>query len=98
MSAITSSWAGMLFDNTRDYISWGLWAAAEKFPAGVMELRGQELIDLALWLTPKWHPDFRTLFARADPTTAFPLRIATSEPVPARTSCNVTLVATRSTP
>jgi 2-polyprenyl-6-methoxyphenol hydroxylase-like FAD-dependent oxidoreductase len=86
------AWPGLLFDNTSDYISWGLWAAADKFPADVLRLRGQELIDLALRLTPKWHPDFRALFSMADPTTPFPLRIATSEPVPAWQTSNVTLV------
>ncbi|MFJ4185206.1 FAD-dependent oxidoreductase [Kitasatospora sp. NPDC089509] len=86
------SWPGLLFDNTRDYISWGLWAADDKFPADVMELRGQRLIDLALKLTPNWHPDFRRLFSLADPTTTFPIRIATSEPVPAWPTTTVTLL------
>lgn len=82
----------MLFDNTMDYISWGLWASEDKFPAGVMELRGQELVDLVLELTPNWHQDFRRLFELADPTSAFPLRIATSEPVPAWNTSNITLL------
>ncbi|MFC5182445.1 FAD-dependent oxidoreductase [Actinomadura harenae] len=86
------AWPGMLFDNTRDYISWGIWAADDKFPKDVLDLRGQDLIDLTLKLTPKWHPDFRRLFSMADPTTPFPLRIATSEPVPAWKTTNVTLL------
>ncbi|MEV7603685.1 NAD(P)/FAD-dependent oxidoreductase [Kitasatospora sp. NPDC089797] len=86
------SWPGLLFDNTRDYISWGIWAADDKFPKDVLKLRGQDLIDLTLKLTPNWHPDFRKLFAMADPTTPFPLHIATSEPVPAWKTTNVTLL------
>jgi hypothetical protein len=35
---------GLLFDNTRDYISWGLWASPAKFPADVMQLRRQKLL------------------------------------------------------
>ncbi|GAB2721373.1 FAD-dependent oxidoreductase [Kitasatospora kifunensis] len=86
------AWPGMLFDNTRDYISWGIWASDDKFPKDVLKLRGQALIDLVLKLTPNWHPDFRKLFAMADPTTPFPLHIATSEPVPAWQTTNVTLL------
>jgi 2-polyprenyl-6-methoxyphenol hydroxylase-like FAD-dependent oxidoreductase len=57
-----------------------------------MELRGQELVDLVLELTPNWHKDFRRLFELADPTTAFPIRIATSEPVPAWETSAITLL------
>lgn len=45
-------WPGLQFDNTRDYINWGLSATADKLPANIMELRGQELIDASLNLTP----------------------------------------------
>ncbi|MDH6579487.1 NAD(P)/FAD-dependent oxidoreductase [Kitasatospora sp. MAP5-34] len=86
------SWPGLLFDNTRDYISFGIWASTDKFPADVMQLRGKALIDLVLKLTPNWHPDFRKLFSMADPSTPFPLKIATSEPVPSWKPTNVTLL------
>ncbi|GAA2245427.1 FAD-dependent monooxygenase [Kitasatospora cystarginea] len=86
------AWPGLLFDNTRDYISFGLWASEDKFPADVLSLRGPDLIDLVLRLTPNWHPDFRRLFAMADPSTAFPLQIATSEAVPAWPTSTVTLL------
>ncbi|MCQ4084238.1 FAD-dependent monooxygenase [Streptomyces sp. RB6PN25] len=89
---LLQAWPGLLFDNTRDYVSWGLWAARDKFPADTMKKRGQELIDLALSLTPNWHPDFRKLFALSDPSTAFPLDIATSEPIPAWQTTNITLL------
>ncbi len=89
---LLKAWPGMLYDNTRDYISWGLWAAEKKFPAGTMNMRGPELIDRALKLTPNWHPDFRKLFALSDPSTAFPLSIATSEPVPAWQTTSITLL------
>ena len=49
-------WPGLLFDNTRDYISWGFWASAGKYPAGVMDLRGDDLIRLVLDMTPGWRP------------------------------------------
>jgi 2-polyprenyl-6-methoxyphenol hydroxylase-like FAD-dependent oxidoreductase len=40
---LIEQWPGLLYDNTRDYINWGFSAATAKFPANVMELRGEEL-------------------------------------------------------
>jgi len=85
-------WPGLQFDNTRDYINWGLSASADKLPANVMELRGQELIDLALRVTPDWHPNLRRLFELADPGTCFPIDIWTSVPLEPWQSSNVTLI------
>jgi 2-polyprenyl-6-methoxyphenol hydroxylase-like FAD-dependent oxidoreductase len=67
--------------STRDYIAWGLWAPQHHFAADILRLRGQELIELVLRLTPKWHQDFRALFSMSNPVTSFPLNIPTSEPV-----------------
>jgi 2-polyprenyl-6-methoxyphenol hydroxylase-like FAD-dependent oxidoreductase len=89
---LLEQWPGLLFDNTRDYISWGFWASADKFPPGTLDLRGQDLIDLVLKLSPHWHPDLRELFAMSDPTTTFPLEIATSEPIDPWPTTNITLV------
>ncbi|TYB64333.1 NAD(P)-binding protein [Nonomuraea sp. PA05] len=85
-------WPGLLYDNTRDYINWGLSAAARRFPAGVMDLGGEELIEVALGMTGSWHPDLRRLFALAEPETCFPVSIRTSVPVEPWRSTNVTLL------
>ncbi|TCO35997.1 2-polyprenyl-6-methoxyphenol hydroxylase-like FAD-dependent oxidoreductase [Kribbella steppae] len=85
-------WPGLQFDNTRDYINWGLSATADKLPANVMELRGRELIDAALRLTPGWHPNLRRLFELTDPGTAFPVNIWTSVPLEPWQTTNVTLL------
>jgi 2-polyprenyl-6-methoxyphenol hydroxylase-like FAD-dependent oxidoreductase len=85
-------WPGLQFDNTRDYINWGLSAAADKLPANVMELRGNELIDLALDLTTGWHPNLRRLFELTDPGTCFPVNIWTSVPLEPWETTNVTLL------
>ncbi|WP_112239179.1 FAD-dependent oxidoreductase [Kribbella monticola] len=85
-------WPGLQFDNTRDYINWGLSAAADKFPANVMDLRGQELVDLALRLTPDWHPNLRRLMELTDLGTCFPVNIWTSVPLDPWPSSNVTLL------
>jgi 2-polyprenyl-6-methoxyphenol hydroxylase-like FAD-dependent oxidoreductase len=85
-------WPGLQFDNTRDYINWGLSATADKLPANVMEMRGQELVDVALKATPGWHPNLRRLFELTDLGTCFPVNIWTSVPLDAWPTTNVTLL------
>ena len=85
-------WPGLQFDNTRDYINWGLSATADKLPANVMELRGRELIDAALGMTPGWHPNLRRLFELTDPGTCFPVNIWTSVPLEPWQTTTVTLL------
>ncbi|MET7464963.1 NAD(P)/FAD-dependent oxidoreductase [Nonomuraea sp. NPDC005501] len=85
-------WPGLLYDNTRDYINWGLSAAASRFPAGIMDLRGADLVDVALGMTGDWHPDLRRLFTLADPGSCFPINIRTSVPVDPWPTTNVTLL------
>ncbi|MFF1817665.1 FAD-dependent oxidoreductase [Kribbella sp. NPDC058245] len=85
-------WPGLQFDNTRDYMNWGLWATKDKFPANIMELRGRELVEVALQLTPGWHPDLRKLFELTDVGTCFPINIWTSVPVEPWETTNVTLL------
>ncbi|MEU4197242.1 NAD(P)/FAD-dependent oxidoreductase [Kribbella sp. NPDC026611] len=85
-------WPGLQFDNTRDYMNWGLSATRDKFPANIMELRGQELIDVALNVTPDWSPNLRRLFELTDPGTCFPVNIWTSVPLDPWESSNVTLI------
>ncbi|GAA3128541.1 2-polyprenyl-6-methoxyphenol hydroxylase-like FAD-dependent oxidoreductase [Kribbella aluminosa] len=85
-------WPGLQFDNTRDYINWGLSATRDKLPANIMELTGDELIKVALDLTPDWHPNLRRLFELTDRSTCFPVNIWTSVPVEPWESTNVTLI------
>lgn len=89
---LVSQWPGLLYDNTRDYINWGFSASADKFPADVMDLRGQELIDVVAAMTPKWHPNMRELFRLADPGSCFPIAIRTSTPIDPWPSTNITLL------
>jgi hypothetical protein len=64
---LIQGWPGLLFDNTRDYINWGFWASSDKYPPGVMDLRGEDLIRLVLDVTPGWHPNMRRLFGPGRP-------------------------------
>lgn len=85
-------WPGLQFDNTRDYINWGLSATRDKLPANIMELSGRELIKVALDVTPGWHPNLRRLFELTDPGTCFPVNIWTSVPLDPWKTTNVTLL------
>ncbi|MER7244750.1 NAD(P)/FAD-dependent oxidoreductase [Kribbella sp. NPDC000426] len=85
-------WPGLQFDNTRDYINWGLSATRDKFPANIMQLGGEELIKVALDATPGWHPNLRRLFELTDPGTCFPVNIWTSVPLDPWKTTNVTLL------
>lgn len=85
-------WPGLQFDNTRDYINWGLSATKEKIPANIMELTGRDLMDAALELTPGWHQNLRRLFELTDPGTCFPVNIRTSVPLEPWETTNVTLI------
>jgi 2-polyprenyl-6-methoxyphenol hydroxylase-like FAD-dependent oxidoreductase len=85
-------WPGLQFDNTRDYINWGFSASAEKFPADVMERRGDDLARLVREMTPDWHPNLQRLFELTDPSTCFPVNMKTSVPVDPWPASNITLI------
>ena len=85
-------WPGLQFDNTRDYINWGFSASADKFPADVMERRGDDLARLVREMTPDWHPILQRLFELTDPSTCFPVNIKTSVPVDPWPASNITLI------
>ncbi|RZU22172.1 2-polyprenyl-6-methoxyphenol hydroxylase-like FAD-dependent oxidoreductase [Kribbella rubisoli] len=85
-------WPGLQFDNTRDYMNWGLSATRDKLPANIMKLSGEELIKVALDVTPGWHPNLRRLFELTDPGTCFPVNIWTSVPLDPWKTTNVTLL------
>jgi 2-polyprenyl-6-methoxyphenol hydroxylase-like FAD-dependent oxidoreductase len=89
---LVKNWPGLLYDNTRDYINWGFNAASSRFPANVMELRGKELVDLVLRMTPDWAPELHQLFRLGDPSTCFPINIHTTDPIPQWPTTNVTLL------
>lgn len=89
---LIEKWPGLLFDNTRDYINWGFWASSDKYPPGVMDLRGEDLIRLVLDMTPGWHPNMRRLFGLADPGSCFPITIRTSVPIQPWQPSSITLL------
>jgi 2-polyprenyl-6-methoxyphenol hydroxylase-like FAD-dependent oxidoreductase len=91
-AALIEQWPGLRFDNTRDYVSWGIWASADKFPADFRDLDGPALLRFAQRATAKWHPDWQRLLAMSDPGSLFPIAIRTSVPLDGWTPSNVTLL------
>jgi 2-polyprenyl-6-methoxyphenol hydroxylase-like FAD-dependent oxidoreductase len=91
-AALIQQWPGLLFDNTRDYINWGFWTSADRYPAGVMDRRGDDLIRLVLDMTPDWHPNMRRLFTLSDSGSCFPINIRTSVPIEPWRPSSVTLL------
>jgi 2-polyprenyl-6-methoxyphenol hydroxylase-like FAD-dependent oxidoreductase len=91
-AALLAQWPGLMFDNTRDYISWGIWAAAGKFPAGLRDLDGPALLALTQRLTARWHPNWRRLLDTSDTGSVFAVTIRTSVPLAGWTPSTVTLI------
>ena len=87
-----SHWPGFLFDNTRDYIMWGVWGARKNLPADPMTLPIEGQLRVAKEMITDWHPIMRRLIELTDPSTVFTVNIRTSvSPEPWETS-NVTLL------
>jgi 2-polyprenyl-6-methoxyphenol hydroxylase-like FAD-dependent oxidoreductase len=89
---LIAQWPGLLYDNTRDYVMWGFSAAAARFPAELLRLRGGDLVRVVLAMTEGWHPHLRELFWLTDPSTCFPLNIRTSVRIAPWPSSTVTLL------
>ncbi|WP_279582615.1 FAD-dependent oxidoreductase [Fodinicola feengrottensis] len=91
---LNHSTAGMDYFATThdDYINIAMWTSADRFAANVGKLRGAEVIELALEMTPHWHPHLRRLFELGDPASSFPVVTATSVPVDPWPTTNVTLL------
>src|ERR1700722_4673552 len=91
-SELISHWPGMLYDNTCDYIMWGVWGARQNLPADPTKLSVEQQLDLAREITKNWHPNMRRLIDLTDPSTVFPVNVRTSVPVEPWESSNVTLL------
>jgi 2-polyprenyl-6-methoxyphenol hydroxylase-like FAD-dependent oxidoreductase len=89
---LISQWPGMLYDNTTDYIMWGVWGARQNLPADPTKLSTEQQLDLAREMTKNWHPNMRRLIDLTDPSTVFPLNIRTSVPLEPWETSNVTLL------
>jgi 2-polyprenyl-6-methoxyphenol hydroxylase-like FAD-dependent oxidoreductase len=91
-TALLAAWPGLRYDNTTDYVSWGLSTSRRVAPADLLERRGEDLHDAAAELTRDWDPRWRDLLAASDPSAAMGLSVRTSDPVPPWTPSSVTLI------
>jgi 2-polyprenyl-6-methoxyphenol hydroxylase-like FAD-dependent oxidoreductase len=84
---------GMLFDNTQDYLFWGLAGRTGAYPAGALERAdGAELRGVVGELIRGWHPGLRRLVAESDASTVAPVAIRSMAPVEPWQTTNVTLI------
>ncbi|SOE95361.1 2-polyprenyl-6-methoxyphenol hydroxylase [Burkholderia sp. D7] len=89
---LIARWPGLLFDNTRDYLMWGVWGALRNLPANPKALGQPALLALATEITDGWHPNLRALIRASDPGTTFAVDVRTSVPVRAWPTTNVTVL------
>ncbi|MFT4038002.1 MAG: NAD(P)/FAD-dependent oxidoreductase [Thermomicrobiales bacterium] len=90
--ALLAAWPGLQFDNTQDYVMFGMGGAARNLPANLLQLRGEPLLAEAGKVARRWSPAYRELLRQCDPTTCFPLNIRTSERLAPWPSSAVTLI------
>ncbi len=91
-AALVEAWPGLRYDNTTDYLSWGLSVSHTVAPADTLQRRGADLNALALDLTRDWNPRWRELIATSDPTASLALSIRTSDPLEPWEPSAVTLI------
>ncbi|GEL20854.1 FAD-dependent oxidoreductase [Pseudonocardia asaccharolytica] len=91
-AALIEAWPGLRYDNTTDYLSWGLSTSRRLTPADVLDRDATDLHGITLALTAGWDPRWRELVATSDPSATLALSIRTSEPVPPWQPSSVTLL------
>ncbi|HXZ09378.1 MAG TPA: NAD(P)/FAD-dependent oxidoreductase [Paraburkholderia sp.] len=91
-AALIERWPGLLYDNTRDYLMWGVWGARRNVPADPMKLEAPARLALAMQMTDGWHPNLRALIRASDLSTAFAVGVRTSVPVEPWPTSNVTVL------
>jgi 2-polyprenyl-6-methoxyphenol hydroxylase-like FAD-dependent oxidoreductase len=89
---LLARWPGLLFDNSRDYLMWGVWGALRNLPANPKSLGQAAMLALATEITDGWHPNLRALIRASDPSTTFSVDVRTSLPVDAWPTTNVTVL------
>ncbi|MCP3709826.1 FAD-dependent monooxygenase [Paraburkholderia sp. CNPSo 3274] len=91
-AALIERWPGLLYDNTRDYLMWGVWGARRNVPADPMKLEAPARLALAMQMTDGWHPSLRALIRASDLSTTFALDVRTSVPVAPWPASNATVL------
>ena len=89
---LVNHWPGLRFDNTTDYISWGITTSRTMAPSDALERTGTDALALAVELSAGWDPRWLDLLGTADPGSTVALSIRTSDPVPGWAPSSVTMV------
>ncbi|RZQ63103.1 FAD-dependent oxidoreductase [Amycolatopsis suaedae] len=90
---LIAAWPGLRFDNTRDHVIWGVAVPPRLAPAGLSDVEGAEVIEVAKAMSPGWSDTLHRLFDLSDPTTCgVSTRQSTSRPIPQWDTTNVTLI------
>jgi 2-polyprenyl-6-methoxyphenol hydroxylase-like FAD-dependent oxidoreductase len=89
---LVARWPGLRFDNTTDYISWGITTSRSLAPADTLDRTGPDALALPTELSAGWDPRWLDLIATADPGSTVGLSIRTADPVPPWTPSTVTMV------
>jgi 2-polyprenyl-6-methoxyphenol hydroxylase-like FAD-dependent oxidoreductase len=91
-AALLQQWPGLLYDNTRDHIIWGVWSARKNYPKDPTKTDQMEQLRIATEMTRNWDRNFRRLMELTDVTTVFSINIRTSVPLKPWDTNNVTLL------
>lgn len=91
-AALIEAWPGLRYDNTTDYLSWGLSTSRSLAPDDVLDREGTDLHEVALRLTTDWDPRWREIVTASDPSAAHCLSVRTSDPLPPWQPSTVTMV------
>jgi 2-polyprenyl-6-methoxyphenol hydroxylase-like FAD-dependent oxidoreductase len=88
------TWPGLLFDNTRDHVIWGLAAPTGVLPADLGEVTGVDAIEMAKRMTAGWSPTLHRLFELSDPSACAISNVSqsTSVPIPQWDTTTITLL------
>jgi len=93
--AAAQFWPSLSFQNTDDYLMWGLLGSREKFPIPDEDLQAMDSADLqrtAVELTKDWYPSLSTFTQQADPEESFFLTMRRSVPIEHWQTGNITLI------
>lgn len=89
---LVTRWPEFLSAMHDDSIGWGLWGARQNLPSDTSAMNGENLKQLALHLTRRWHPNMRKLIELTDSTMLQRINIRTSVPLSPWRSDNVILL------
>jgi 2-polyprenyl-6-methoxyphenol hydroxylase-like FAD-dependent oxidoreductase len=93
--AAAQFWLGLSFQDTEDFLMWGLLGSREHFPIADKDLQAMGSADLqrtAVELTKEWYPTLSPFTQQANPEESFFLTMRRSIPIEHWQTGNITLL------